>query len=164
MIKKIVFSFLFASNIFALEPLYVFKTWNVFSSIKDGKDVCYIMSLPVEKRGNYKQRGEPYLMVIKIRGQKLIEVVVSGGHLNNEKKAGDITILKRKFPLIAKKEKAFTVDRNDDEEIVRLLQNEYAKKIFIKNYFTNGFYAIDVYSTVGFNDAYQKLIEICVAE
>ncbi|GMO63293.1 MAG: hypothetical protein Ta2D_10100 [Rickettsiales bacterium] len=160
--KFLILLFLLMSNVFALDPLYTYDSWNVYQSVVDNKDICYIMALPIEKRGNYKKRGEPYIIVSRVKGSNFMEVVVSGSFLNDEKKPGDVMILKRKFPLYVRNEKAFTVDRNDDVEIIRLMNLREAKRVYVRNFFNNGSFAVDVYSTNGFVLAYQKLLEICI--
>jgi hypothetical protein len=114
--------------------------------------------LPIEKRGNYKQRGEPYIILTKLVESNFFEVSVSNGYPYTKDKA-DVMILKRKFPLITDEEKAMTYDRNDDVEIVRLMH--IGAKMYVTGYFTNGSYAVDTYSLIGFTEAYNELNRIC---
>jgi hypothetical protein len=123
------------------------------------KVVCYTMSVPIEQKGNYKRRGEPYFMVIRPRNSEFPEIVVSGGALNDEKKEGDIQILKRRFPLLPQDERNLTYDRNDDVEIVK--QMNIGAKAYVKSFFDNGYSAIDTYSLIGFTQAYDKMLELC---
>ena len=52
---------LFCSKIYAQEFHRSFVDWNVFSIQQGLKKVCYIVSLPIETKGSYHKRGEPYL-------------------------------------------------------------------------------------------------------
>jgi hypothetical protein len=148
------------SPVFALKPVSTFKTWNVYQTTnKAGKDICYVFSIPIEKRGNFKKRGEPYYMVMRTRGSEFDEIVVSGGSLFDEKKDADITILKRRFPLLVEEERGVTYDRNDDVEIVK--QMGIGAKAYVTSFFQNGTYAVDTYSLLGFTQAHDEIIRLC---
>jgi hypothetical protein len=40
-----------------------FKTWRVFSLVRDAQQVCYVTSSPVQQTGTYKRRATPYVVV-----------------------------------------------------------------------------------------------------
>ena len=68
----------------AAEPqlLGSFRDWNAFSYEENGNKVCYMSSRPKKDEGNYKQRGDIYVLITH-RREKSLDVVsvttVSGG-------------------------------------------------------------------------------------
>ena len=108
----LLFFILFANNLFASAPISVHKDWTLFKTKIDNKEICYVASLPIKKEGTYKKRGEPYVMIMREKGKDVNEVSVSSGFLYNPDKDIELTILKRKFPLFANDEKAWTYDKN----------------------------------------------------
>lgn len=155
----IVYCSLFVSyNALALQPLSVHRTWNVFRTEQNGKTICYTLALPIEKSGSYRTRGEPYFMVLIPEKSDYNEVIVSSGAIYSKKNV-DISILKRRFPMKPKNEKALTYDRNDDIEIARMMQ--IGAKVYVTGYFQNGTHAVDTYSLLGFTEAFARIKELC---
>ena len=157
----IILLFLFSqiNLLFASTPVSIHKDWTLFKTVIDKKDVCYIASLPIIKDGNYKKRGEPYFLVSRTKGSDFDEVSLSSGFLFDPEKDIEVSILKRKFPLFSVEEKAWTYDRNDDVEIVK--QMKLGAKMYVVGYSKAGTMANDTYSLIGFNEAYNKMIELC---
>ena len=154
-----VLSVVFVANSFASSPISIHKNWTLFKTVEKGKEFCYIASLPIDKEGNYKKRGEPYAMVMREKGAQYDEVSISSGFIYDPDKDVEISILKRKFPLFANDEKAWTYDRNDDVEIVK--QMKLGAKMYVLSYSKTGDRANDTYSLIGFNDAYNAMISLC---
>lgn len=144
---------------FASTPVSIHKDWTLFKTTENGKEICYVASLPITKEGDYKKRGEPYATIMREKGAKFDEVSVSSGFIYDPDKDIEISILKRKFPLFANDEKAWTYDRNDDVEIVK--QMKLANKMYISSYSKSGNKAVDTYSLVGFGEAYEEMISLC---
>lgn len=155
----LLFLVLFANTLFASAPVSVHKDWTLFKTKIDSKEICYVASLPIKKEGTYKKRGEPYVMVMREKGKDVDEVSVSSGFLYNQDKDIELTILKRKFPLFANEEKAWTYDKNDDIEIVKQMQT--GAKMYVLGYSKANSKAYDTYSLFGFTEAYEKMLELC---
>ena len=45
------------TSLFASTPVSIHKDWTLFKTEIEGKEICYIASLPIKKEGNYKKRG-----------------------------------------------------------------------------------------------------------
>ena len=155
----LLFFILFANNLFASAPISVHKDWTLFKTKIDNKEICYVASLPIKKEGTYKKRGEPYVMIMREKGKDVNEVSVSSGFLYNPDKDIELTILKRKFPLFANDEKAWTYDKNDDIEIVKQMQT--GAKMYVLGYSKANSKAYDTYSLFGFAEAYKNMLELC---
>ena len=98
-------------------------------------------------------------MIMREKGKDVNEVSVSSGFLYNPDKDIELTILKRKFPLFANDEKAWTYDKNDDIEIVKQMQT--GAKMYVLGYSKANSKAYDTYSLFGFAEAYKKMLELC---
>lgn len=154
----ILFLFLMLDT-YSATPVSIHKNWTLFKSTVDGKEMCYIVSLPIKKQGTYKRRGEPYALVSRIKGGEFDEVSMSSGFLYDPDKDIEVSISKRKFPMFSDEEKAWTYDRNDDIEMIK-----YMKKGTLMNvvgYSEVGFMANDTYSLMGFTEAYNAMITLC---
>lgn len=159
--KKLIFIFIcfFSFSVFATTPISVHRDWTLFRIEDKGKVICCITSLPIEKSGNYKRRGEPYVIVTREKGAAYDEVSLSSGFLFDVDKDIEVSILKRKFPMFSNQEKAFTYDRNDDVEMVK--QMKAGAKMYVLGYSKAGTFANDTYSLLGFNDAYEAMLKEC---
>lgn len=146
-------------EVFASTPVSIHKDWTLFRATIDNKEICYIASLPVKKEGNYKKRGEPYVIVTRAKGALYDEVSLSSGFIFDHDKDVEVSILKRKFPMFADQEKAWTYDRNDDIEMVK--QMKTGAKMYVLGYSKFGSMANDTYSLIGFNDAYDAMLTLC---
>ncbi|MCP5361932.1 MAG: hypothetical protein H6908_04755 [Hyphomicrobiales bacterium] len=66
---------MFAGNSAGTGEVDQFKDWTVFKLQKEGAPTCYIASAPVKETGNYKKRGDRYLLVTR-RGKDVHEISV----------------------------------------------------------------------------------------
>ena len=100
MFKKIIFCQLFllliSTNIFAQELQEKFADWSVFTADFGRKKVCYIISLPIKKDGNYYRRGEPYFMIIN-SVDNIDEIVISSGYVYKEASEVELSFGLKKF-------------------------------------------------------------------
>lgn len=151
--------FVLISNLFAATPVSIHKNWTLFKSTVNGKEMCYIVSLPIKKEGNYKRRGEPYALVSKVKGNDYEEVSMSSGFIYDPDKDIEVLISKRKFPMFSNEEKAWTYDKNDDIEMVKYMKKGTTMNVI--GYSKLGFMANDTYSLMGFTEAYNNMINLC---
>lgn len=151
--------FVLISNLFAATPVSIHKNWTLFKSTVNGKEMCYIVSLPIKKEGNYKRRGEPYALVSKVKGNDYEEVSMSSGFIYDPDKDIEVLISRRKFPMFSNEEKAWTYDKNDDVEMVKYMKKGTTMNVI--GYSKLGFMANDTYSLMGFTEAYDNMINLC---
>lgn len=155
----LLFLFFQIDAVFASTPVSIHKDWTLFKTTVNGKEICYVASLPINKEGNYKKRGEPYFIVMRTKGADFDEVSLSSGFLFDPDRDVEVSILKRKFPMFTLEEKAWTYDRNDDVEIVK--QMKTGAKMYVLGYSKAGTMANDTYSLIDFNEAYDNMIKLC---
>jgi hypothetical protein len=144
---------------FSAAPEAVFKDWSVFKIKQDKKDVCYIASTPINREGNYRERGEPFATIIRVKGSKYDEINFSSGYIYDKNKSTEVAIGNKKFVLFVYEERAWAVNKEDDIAIVNTMRKGY--KIKLSGYSKLGTYSVDTFSLIGFTDAYNKMVELC---
>jgi invasion protein IalB len=140
----------------------IYKDWSVFTLRQRGEKICYIASAPVKKSGNYKKRGEPYLIVTH-RSAKVDEVSTSAGY--PFKTDGKITVRidnKDSFDMFTSTEVtdvAWARDTTQDAKIVEAMKD--ANNVTIRGNSQVDTYSEDRYSLAGFTQAYQRMKALC---
>ncbi len=143
-----------------LEKAY--NDWSVFSLQNKGEKMCYIASTPKKKTGNYKQRGEPYLLVTH-RSKTVDEVSVSAGYPYKDGSSVSLAIDKKDkfnlFTTIEVPEVAWAKDSAEDEKIVTAIKK--GKELVAKGESKLGSKSSDTYSLNGFSRAYKHMKSLC---
>ena len=140
----------------------VYKDWTVFTLNQKGKKVCYIASSPTSKTGNYRRRGEPYLLVTH-RDATTDEVSTSSGYpykINSEVK---VTVDgKHKFGFFTSNDipkVAWTRNSTDDKALVEKMIK--GVKLKVRGESRLNTYSLDSYSLLGFTSAYKRMKALC---
>ena len=127
-------------------------------STKEQK-VCYIASIPKDKQGNYKKRGESYLLVSLFDGRKP-EISISSGYEYKSGSNVEINIDDKKYNLKELKgERVWTKTEELDNEII--LSMKAGNTFKAKGTSSLGTYFIDSYSLKGFTKAFEKMLALC---
>lgn len=148
----------FASTIFAQELQAKFQDWNVFKVERGDKTVCYLASIPIKRDGNYDKRGEPFFLVTNIENDA-DEISVSSGFIYNQKSNVEVSFGSKKFYLFPYKTLAWANDKIDDIDIIKELQRH--EDVNIGGVAYDGKISSDVYSLIGFAQAYNKMKNVC---
>ncbi len=140
----------------------IYDDWSVFTLDQKGKKVCYIASSPTKKSGNYKKRGEPYLLVTS-RSADVDEISTSSGYAykRNSTVAADVDG-KEKFQLFTSVEVqdvAWARNASQDKKIVDAMVK--GNKINIKAESQVDTQSEDTYSLRGFSKAYKRMKDLC---
>lgn len=155
--------FLFSINlVFADngEPMDVFGEWTVFRTVENRKTYCYMMNIPQDKNSNVLKRGEPFFLVIKEKGKRYPEINLSTGfQISNKANSVEIEINNKLFPLMSMYDQAWAYNVENDVSIINLLGKNV---IFSVSAFSeNGGHSVDVYSLLGFSEAYRAINKLC---
>lgn len=138
------------------------KAWSVFTVKQSGEKICYITSSPIKKTGNYKRRGEPYLLVT-YRGKGISEVSSSSGYPYKKNSKVDLSLNKKaSFKLFTSSDTpkmAWAKDVSEDKRIISSMKK--GSKLTIKGFSKLGTYSLDTYSLMGFTKAYNKMTSLC---
>lgn len=138
-----------------------YKNWGVFTIMQSGKKICYITSTPISKKGNYRNRSEPY-MLVTYRGKKP-EISINSGFPFKKGSEVDVKVdSKYKYKFFTSDETvemAWAKDEKTDRDLVTKMKK--GSKLISKGYSRLGTHAIDTYSLNGFTKAYEKMQGLC---
>ena len=142
------------------EPMDVFGEWTVFRTVENRKTFCYMMNIPQNKSSNILKRGEPFFLVIKEKGKRYPEINLSTGfQISNRANSAEIEVNNKLFPLITRYDQAWAYSAENDVSIINLLGKN---AIFVVSAFSeNGERSVDVYSLLGFSEAYRAINKLC---
>ncbi len=166
MFKKAILSLLLlffsSGNLLAQELQGKFADWSVFTADfgqgKNGKKICYMMSLPVKKDGNYNRRGEPYFLVTN-SVDNVDEFTIASGFVYKQGSEVELSFGLKKFNAFTYKSLAWANNKTDDIDIIKEMRRNLDVVVLGLN--KKSQYASDTYSLIGFNQAYGKMKEAC---
>lgn len=131
--------------------------WDVMTTEKDGRTVCYIGSKPTTSTGNFKKRGEAYVLVTA-RDAQTDEVSVTSGY-PYEKDQVSVDIEGKAFPMFSDEETAWAPDDKQDKTLIAAMRK--GKELIVKGTSSKGTTSEDTYSLTGFSNAYKDMKKRC---
>lgn len=156
---KYIFLFFYIFPSFAEEPLANFRDWTLFKVVQNGVEVCYISSLPIKKEGNYRKRGEPFIVITHIKDAENSEISITSGYFYNKERDVEIDIDKKKFMLFPDSEKAWAYNAESDYNIIQAMKA--GMQVSVLGYSRLGTFSKDTYSLSGFTNAFKEMIKVC---
>lgn len=135
-----------------------FNNWTVYTTSLQGKKTCYIASFPTKKKGNYRHRDEPYLLVTRM-GNNVYEVSTSSGYPFKNGSNVNVDIDRAKYTLFTKGELAWANSSKQDIEMVRKMKK--GSRLKSRGTSQIGTYSIDTYSLKGFTAAFNRMNKLC---
>ncbi len=140
-----------------------FNDWALFTSSEGGNKVCYITSNATKKTGNYKRRGDVYMIVTARSGSSAPEVSVDIGFpYRTGSELSFIVDGSKKFSLFTSAQTpqmAWAKDQQSDRTIIDALRR--GGRVVTKGTSQRGTYAQDTFSLKGFTAAYNKMVASC---
>lgn len=162
MLKKAIISLLFllllSGNLLAQELQGKFADWSVFTSDLNNKKLCYMVSLPIKKDGNYYRRGDPYFL-INNSSDNIDEITISSGYVYKEASEVELSFGLKKFNAFTYESLAWANSKSDDIDIIKEMRRNLDVVVLGIN--KKSQYSKDTYSLIGFNQAYGKMKEVC---
>ncbi len=164
MIKKIIkissILSLIASPVLAQQKDKVFDNWSVYSATIKNRKLCYIVSYPITKTGNYVKRDVPYFMVTSL-GSKADEVSTFAGYNYKLGSKVDVSFDKGNtyYMSLTKDNFAWAKESSIDQQIIN--EMKIKSSMTIKGSSLRGTYSVDRYSLKGFNSAYNQMKTLC---
>jgi len=138
------------------------KAWSVFSVEQDSNKICYITSSPSSKKGNYRRRGEPYLLVT-YRSNNVTEVSISSGYPYKADSSVAVKIdNEHNFSLFTTSETpkiAWAQKSSDDALLVKMMRK--GKYLAANGTSRLGTTSQDTYSLYGFTKALNRMKKLC---
>lgn len=136
-----------------------YNDWSVYTTENGDSKLCYMISYPKKKNGNYRYRGEPYAMVTSIGGKRE-EFSITSGYKYKSTAEPRAIIDGQEYRLsITEGEMAwFKTSKYDHIAITKMKKGNWLK---VKGTSTKGTYSVDTYSLKGFTNAYSKVKKLC---
>lgn len=136
---------------------YSNRDWRVFSTVQQGKRVCYMLNLPDVRAGTVKKRGDVFVLVTQVK-PGVDEFSVSSGY-EFKKDAVKLSMGKKSFELFTKGSLAWAPSQKQDSEIVKSMKKE--NKLVVEATAQNNQKSKDSYSLRGFTASYQWMTDHC---
>lgn len=135
------------------------QDWNLY--VVEGKEkLCYIASEPKKQEGNYKSRGNPFIIVARIPANPPIdEVSVRVGYTYKAGSEATVRIDGTEFRFFTNDEQAWAKSAQDDQAAIGAMRR--GKEAVVKATSTRDTNSQDTYSLTGFTDAYNALAAAC---
>lgn len=150
--------FIFGGQANAEELQAKFQDWSVFKTNRGDKNICYLASIPIKSSGNFRHRGEPFFLVTNIEND-VDEISASSGFFYNQKSDIELSFGSKKFYLFPYKNLSWAQNKNDDIDIIKEMQKH--EEITVIGIAADNKIAHDLYSLIGFGQAYEKMKQIC---
>jgi invasion protein IalB len=137
--------------------------WAVFTSAEAGSKVCYITANPTRKTGNYRVRGDVYMIVTYRGGNSVPEVAIDTGYeYKRNSEVGFSVDGRRNFKLFTSAQTpqmAWAKDAQTDRTIIDALKR--GGNLSVRGTSIRGTTSQDTYSLRGFTAAYNKMMSSC---
>ncbi|PIR37457.1 MAG: hypothetical protein COV35_10220 [Alphaproteobacteria bacterium CG11_big_fil_rev_8_21_14_0_20_39_49] len=138
-----------------------YQDWSVYTSYQNGRKLCYIVSFPTNKTGNYSRRGDPYVMITNVGGDR-DEFSITSGYPYKEGTEPRAIIDNVEYKL-SMTDGEFAWFKTEKYDNIAISKMKKGMKMRIKGTSTKGTYSIDTYSLSGFTAAYNKMHSLCNA-
>ena len=154
-------SFAYAANTALAQTLV--KTTGDWSAFKYGSGKsrsCYIASAPQKETGNYKRRGDTFVLVTHRPGEATRDVFeLRAGYLYKKDSGVAVVIDGQKFDLFTQGSTAWAKDAKTDGALARAMIR--GNKMRVTGTSARGTQTVDTYSLSGFTAAYKTIGRDC---
>lgn len=139
-----------------------YEDWEAYSYREEGKQVCYMVSQPKKKQGDYTRRGDVFAMVTHRPGENSRDVVsFYAGYTYKEDSDVDVRIGSDSYDLFTAADAAWTKSRDHDQSMVREMIR--GTDMIVKGTSRFDTLTTDTYSLLGFTAAYRAISQACGA-
>jgi invasion protein IalB len=137
-----------------------FQDWEAYAGTEGRAKVCYAVTQPTKKEGQYSKRGDVYLFVTDRPGDKERDVVnVKAGYVYKPNSVVNAAIGDRTFALYVKDDTAWNRTSQDDKTMVQAMIK--GASIVVHGTSDRGTATTDTFSLKGFSAAYQAIGKAC---
>jgi len=141
------------------KPIGSYGGWQALTYEENGKPVCYAVTEPAKKEGQYTSRGQVYALVAHRPADKKLNVfTIISGYTYKEDSDAILEIGDQKFTLYTQESMAWANDA-DDPKIVDALKK--GTGMVVHGTSARGTETIDTYSLKGFSKAYDAIGDAC---
>ncbi|MGN1091012.1 MAG: invasion associated locus B family protein [Alphaproteobacteria bacterium] len=142
------------------QSLGTYGDWTAYKMEENGEKVCYMASVPQKKEGNYKKRGEVFLIIAHRPAKKTFNTVsLTAGY--DYKKNSPVFVQIDKKPeieLFTDRDTAWATDEQD-KQLVSMMRS--GSKAVFKGTSSRGTLTTDTFSLKGFTKAANAIDKAC---
>lgn len=137
-----------------------YEAWEAYVFTEDGKKVCYMVSQPGNKEGDYTKRGDPFALITHRPGDNTRNVFsYITGYTYKPGSEAVLTIDDKKFALFTKDKTAWAPDAETDNKIVEALKA--GSSMTVVGTSSRGTVTTDTFSLKGSGKAYERISKEC---
>jgi invasion protein IalB len=137
-----------------------FGDWTAFTDGSGKNKVCYIASEPKKETGNYKRRGNVYVLVTHRPAEKIRDVFeLRAGYIFKKSSEVIVKIDGQVYKLFTDRGTAWARNATMDRSISRMMIR--GKSMIIIGYSARNTKTTDKYSLRGFTAAYKAISKAC---
>lgn len=144
----------------AEQHIGTYKDWNAFVLEENGSKVCYMASVPKKSEGNYKDRGDVFVVITHRPSAKSYNVVsFVAGYTYKTGSDVTVTVDKKTFSLFTDGETAWARDDATDKAISDAIRG--GSSLSVKGTSAKGTVTTDTYSLGGSGAAHDAINKAC---
>ena len=166
MFRVFAFSTLFLAvtslPVHAAKPEQIAKhgAWTAYVLKEKGSKVCYMVSKPLKKQGNYTNRGDVFALITHRPSENTKDVFsYITGYTYKQGSDVTVTIDSKRHVLFTQDDTAWTPDAAADSKLAKGVQN--GSKMIVKGTSSRGTLTTDSYSLKGSTAAYKAISKAC---
>tara|TARA_B100000315_G_scaffold255235_1_gene298118 strand:- start:5852 stop:6373 length:522 start_codon:yes stop_codon:yes gene_type:complete len=137
-----------------------FGDWSAFFDGKGKAKTCYIASLPKKETGQYKSRGNTYILVTHRPAEQSRDVFeLRAGYVYRKDSEVTVNIDGQVYRLFTDRGTAWAHDQKADRSLAGMMIR--GKSMVVTGFSGRGTKTIDTYSLSGFTAAYKAIGKAC---
>lgn len=137
-----------------------YDAWEAYVFTEDGKKVCYMVSQPGNKEGDYTKRGDPFALVTHRPGDNTRDVFsYITGYTYKPGSEVVVTIDDKKFVLFTHDKTAWAPDAETDRKIAEAIKS--GKSMRVVGTSNRDTLTTDTFSLKGSGKAYERITREC---
>ncbi len=134
--------------------------WESYTTLENGKLVCYMGASPTKSRGKYTNRGRTFLLITHRPAEKSKNVVsLQAGYTFKKTSEVELIIDKASFKLFTDQQWAFAADAATDNKLAKAMIR--GAELVVRGISSRGTKTTDTYSLKGFTAAYKAIGKAC---
>lgn len=170
MFKKIIFlssvvilgvsSFVAPSQAAEPEKISQSSDWTAYVLQEGGGKICYMVSQPTDKKGNYSSRGDIFALITHRPKENTRDVFsYISGYSYKDGSETTVTLDGKKFNLFTQDDTAWAPDAETDSKLAAAIKN--GSKMVVQGTSSRGTLTTDTFSLKGATAAYKAINKAC---
>ncbi len=154
--------FVFSVTVHAAQPVQIgkFGDWTSYKLSERGSKICYMVSKPVDTKGNYTRRGDIFALITHRPSEKTKNVFsYITGYTYKQGSDATVVIDGTNYILFTQDDTAWAPDAEADGQLAKAIQK--GSKMLVKGTSSRGTLTTDTYSLKGSGSAYKAISKEC---